>query len=399
MSFFGSKPYIVGVVTLGIFTDSFAYAVCISMFPFVVQKFGDDKDVGILISCFSIGLLLGSIVFGILGDVLNKRRTMAGGLVILAASTILMALVEEYWSLAIGRFVQGFSSGSIWVVGLALIVDSHNKEELGFAMSIPFTGYTLGTLVGPLAGGYLYKYGYSVPFYSTLGLICIDLIGRLLLKDPPAQVQTENITFIDFIKGLPKNKPLVIILTCTLLVGTVIGSLEVSMSLYLRDRYGFSSDQIGLGFLAIVIPETLTSPIGGWMYDKYGFGKTAVVGLIGSAGLLIALGFNFTYWVFVIILVFMTSCYSLALSPLLPEISTCVSPAAYSKTYGLFNCVFGGGFLVGPFVGSLLYQYFGWLWQCVMLSALTLLQIMLVYYYIVLARNSKVIEPEVPLQV
>ncbi|KAJ3326236.1 hypothetical protein HDV06_000112 [Boothiomyces sp. JEL0866] len=391
---FASKPYIIAVVTLGIFTDSYAYAVCISIFPFVVQKFGDDKDVGVLISCFSIGLLVGSIAFGIMGDVLNKRTTMAGGLLVLAAATALMALLEEYWSIALGRFVQGFSSGSIWVVGLALIVDSHNKDELGFAISIPFTGYTLGTLIGPLAGGYLYKYGYSIPFYSTLGLICLDFIGRLLLRDPPEQAVTEKISFKEFVGTLHKNKPLMIILISTLLVGTVIGSLEVSMSLYLRDNYGFSSDQIGLGFLAIVIPEALVSPVAGWVYDKYGFGKTALVGLVGSTVLLVVLGFNFTYWVFVLILVLMTSCYSLALTPLLPEISMCVTPAAYSKTYGLFNCVFGGGFLIGPFIGSLLYQYLGWLWQCVMLSVVTLMQIVLVYYYLIVTRNSKAVDPE-----
>ncbi|KAJ3269800.1 hypothetical protein HDV01_000897 [Terramyces sp. JEL0728] len=319
---------------------------------------------------------------------------MAGGLIILAAATLLIAFVEEYWSIALGRFIQGLSSGSIWVVGLALIVDTHNKEELGMAMSIPFTGYTLGTLIGPLAGGYLYKYGYTVPFYSTLGLIGLDLVGRLLLKDPTKEVQQEKITFKEFAVSLPKNKPLMILLLCSLFVGAIIGSLEVSMSLYLRDNYGFTSDQIGLGFLAIVIPETIFSPISGWVYDKYGFGKTAIAGLSGCTALLIVLGFNFNYLVFVIILALMTCFYSLSLAPLLPEISTCVSPAAYSKTYGVFNCAYGGGFLLGPFVGSVIYEYYGWLWQCILLSAITFIEIFLVYYYLVLVRSTGLVDPE-----
>lgn len=56
-------------------------------------------------------------------------------------------------TLLVARFLQGVSSSGIWVVGLALIVDTVGKDHAGEAMGYTGMAMTSGLLMGPLVGG------------------------------------------------------------------------------------------------------------------------------------------------------------------------------------------------------------------------------------------------------
>ena len=58
--------------------------------------------------------------------------------------------------MSLGRFIQGASSGAIWVLGLALIDDTHKVEEMGVNMSFIFTGMSYWI------GGYLCTISYMM---------------------------------------------------------------------------------------------------------------------------------------------------------------------------------------------------------------------------------------------
>lgn len=81
-----------------------------------------------MISFFSIGLVLSSVILGLLSDKLKARRNiMLFGLLGLIGASLLMALLyQKLWALMLGRFLQGVSSGSVWVryiiLDLSLII-------------------------------------------------------------------------------------------------------------------------------------------------------------------------------------------------------------------------------------------------------------------------------------
>lgn len=56
-------------------------------------------------------------------------------------------------TLLVARFLQGVSSSGIWVVGMALIVDTVGKDHAGEAMGYTGMAMTTGLLMGPLFGG------------------------------------------------------------------------------------------------------------------------------------------------------------------------------------------------------------------------------------------------------
>ena len=76
------------------------------------------------------------------------------------------------------------SAAATWVVGLAMLTDSFGDDKLAFAVGMTNASYYFGYFMGPILSGILQKWSLSLPFYLSLGLVCIDLLGRLLIIPP-----------------------------------------------------------------------------------------------------------------------------------------------------------------------------------------------------------------------
>lgn len=78
------------------------------------------------------------------------------GLVAQTGATVMYVVGSHPATLVIARFLQGVSASGIWVVGLALIVDTVGKDHAGEAMGWTGMAMTWGLLLGPLAGGVMF---------------------------------------------------------------------------------------------------------------------------------------------------------------------------------------------------------------------------------------------------
>lgn len=133
----------------------------------------------------SISLLTIVALFGYFAD-RNESRTgpFILSLVALAASTALFMLSTSPVGFIIARALQGFSGAAVWVVGLALIVDTVKDDRIGEAMGYASIGVTWGTLFGPTAGGFIFeRLGFFKTFYVPIGIIALDIVLRMALLD------------------------------------------------------------------------------------------------------------------------------------------------------------------------------------------------------------------------
>ncbi|KAI8898772.1 major facilitator superfamily domain-containing protein [Globomyces pollinis-pini] len=388
-----SKAFVLLVVSLGLFIDTFAYTVVMPFIPFVIEDIGGDpKDIGLILIWFSVGIIIGSITFGILTDKLKQKRSlMIMGLMFLAIATIVMIYIKSFLSLSIGRFFQGIASGSVWVLGLSLLADSYDQSELGTPMGFVMVAFTLGNFVGPICGGFLYQFGgYQAPFWATLGLVVLDLLLRLAIIEPspvPDTVMLEE----ESISKLLTKKPLIMLLAICAGAGIFISAIEVTLPLYLEEHYGYTSGQIGLVFIAFVIPELIFAPLSGAFYDKFGFIHVVLPGMLLTALTVAFLQFEMDSWLFIGGLALFGGAVATCLSPLLPELSYCSPAASYGRLYGLFNVAFAVGLFIGPLLGSMTFQYWGWKWQCISISGVVVLILPLILFY----QRPKVLETSV----
>lgn len=122
-------------------------------------------------------------IFGYMADKTASRQwPLILGLVALGASTGLLCAGTTIGLWIAGRIFQGLSAAMVWTVGLALLVDTVGKDEIGSAMGFIGMGVSAGTMLGPLLGGVIYQRGgyYSV-FAVAFALIGVDIVLRLVM--------------------------------------------------------------------------------------------------------------------------------------------------------------------------------------------------------------------------
>ncbi|KAL2010984.1 hypothetical protein VTN00DRAFT_3702 [Thermoascus crustaceus] len=189
VKFRSSKAFIVGVVTIAVFTDIFLYGVIVPVTPTALEERvglppeDRQKWVSILLALYGAALLTSSPIFGYMADKTASRQwPLILGLVALGASTGLLCAGTTLGLWIAGRIFQGLSAAMVWTVGLALLVDTVGKDEIGSAMGFIGMGVSAGTMLGPLLGGVIYQRGgyYSV-FAVAFALIGVDIVLRLVM--------------------------------------------------------------------------------------------------------------------------------------------------------------------------------------------------------------------------
>lgn len=74
------------------------------------------------------------------------------------------------------RFVQGVAVAFVFAPGLALAGDLARVGESGTTLSVLTMAFGLGVALGPLASGYLVRFGFAVPFLFGAALAALALV-------------------------------------------------------------------------------------------------------------------------------------------------------------------------------------------------------------------------------
>ena len=92
-----------------------------------------------------------SAPFGWLADRTSHRQaSFLVGLFILAAATILLGVAATPGILVLSRILQGLSCAVVYTVGLALLVDTVDRKQIGQALGTALSGTSVGILISPL---------------------------------------------------------------------------------------------------------------------------------------------------------------------------------------------------------------------------------------------------------
>ena len=95
--------------------------------------------------------------------------------------------------IAAGRVLQGMSAAVVWVVGLALLVDTVGGDDIGQAMGYIGLAMTVGVLLAPLLGGVVFENaGYYSVWAMAFGLIGLDIVLRLVMVERKIAVRWDS---------------------------------------------------------------------------------------------------------------------------------------------------------------------------------------------------------------
>ncbi|KAG9682128.1 MFS general substrate transporter, partial [Aureobasidium melanogenum] len=390
----------------------------------------------VLLAVYGAAMFCASPICGWATDRIRSRRTfLLTGLVVLGAATCLLLMAKSLTLIIVARILQGVSAAVVWVAGPALLADSVDPNQIGYFMGFMGDATGLAILAAPAVGGVLFeRIGYEAVFYICLGLIALDMLLRLLVieKEQAEQIDLQNDeresdsvhdiniitmkpgklssspaqksffdnqatvrsaisddndhgTVADVVSWRDRLWPL-----CTLLLSprlatdlfgclvqaTLFTSIESILPLQVREVFHWGSLGAGLVFLPLTLPA-LTSPLIGWMTDRYQARLPSVVGLTlaALAFILLRLVTDDTEKdkiVLCCLVAIIGLALTLVLIPLMADIVHAVnsmeakgqlrscSGGAYGQAYALFNMAYAAGSAIGPLLAGLLKVRMGW---------------------------------------
>lgn len=127
--------------------------------PFVALLIGapgtTDPRVGhygsIIQAAFLLGWALGGGFFGRIGDRIGRARALSLTILTYAAFTGLSFFAQEWWHLAIFRFLAALGIGGEWAVGASLLSETWPKRWRPWIAAVLQTGVNVGILGAGLA--------------------------------------------------------------------------------------------------------------------------------------------------------------------------------------------------------------------------------------------------------
>lgn len=358
------------------------------------------------------------------------------GLLGLAIATILFGYGATYTQLVVARMGQGISGGISWTIGLCMIADIFPSSRLGEVMGKVMSVNSIGFLVGPPLGGFLYDYaGQQSPYLFCGGLALLDLAARLFVKpeaiekpqEPEEEPLLQDSEEDDSETALNSNEDLlqdatstrikrpasindlltdfqVISTSFSIFLGAcVFSGLEPSLPIHVQKEFGMDPSSIGMLFVALIIPSVAAGWIVGPLSDQHGRKNISALGFflyglsciaIACSNNLMTLGFS---------LGFFGAAQAIQATPCLPELAEHVDRlggGAYATIYALFNMAYSGGMVVGPMVGGYLVDKLSFQMQMLVFGSLLILwsPFLLLIWYLYVRRPNMSLERSVSLE-
>jgi DHA1 family solute carrier family 18 vesicular amine transporter 1/2 len=354
-----SRSFAVAVVTCAAFIDILAYSIAVPVLPDISRRFGaSPTTIGLLFASFGLTVLVTSIPMGTISDRTSRRAPLVGGMIALSASTVLFALAPSLSWLFAARLVQGAADAVTWVVGFAVVADLYSAEERGRVMGLVMSGTTLGFLLGPTIGGWLYETGGAqLPYLVVAGLAGLGAIGCALLQLPKRHGLHEDVPL-----GAIARVPAVgVCVIAVVLGGGTIAMVEPVLSLHLSSL-GLGPARIGAVFGAGAVLSAVFHPVFGRVADRVG-GRALTFWGLAAMGCVLPI--YTTIWNFssaIVINGTVIVAVAMFVTPSLTYMAEAISYAgtkSFGVAYGLYNFAWALGILVGPSLGGFFYERAG----------------------------------------
>lgn len=251
------------------------------------------EDVGIILSFFGIGSLVGHYLGGKLTDKIGFYNVMIRSLLTTGFLFIGLQFITTFWALCISIFFI-MSIADMFRPAMFVSLKAYSKpENQTRSLALVRLAINLGFIFGPLVGGLLIiKNGYVTLFWID-GITCIlsTILFVLLVKRKPLYSEEdekkEEIT-ADKKFRIFNDKPYLIFLTISFLMGMLFMQLFFTMPTYHYKQFGLSEDYTGFLLLINgVIIVLLEMPLVHWIENK----KISHIKLFAYSSFLMGLSF------------------------------------------------------------------------------------------------------------
>lgn len=319
-----------------VFIDLLGFSLILPLLPYYASEFGaSGKVIGALVAVYSVCQFLAAPFLGDWSDRYGRRPLLLYSQMGSCLGFILLALAPGlpyglFWLFA-ARVLDGLSGGNL-TIAQAYITDISSPQDrarnFGLIIGVSFG---LGFLLGPTFGGFLSRWGYSIPALAAALLSFLSILATYFLLPETQHERDEQrvsgwrayIRVFDYLRIAELRRWLLIFF-----FNSLPFALYVTMfALFAKTRLNFKAEQTGyflgfVGFLGIIWQGGVI----GRVVAKLGDYRTLVLGLSLSAVGMYYIAFVDFWWKLGFVAFFFSLGHGLA-RPSLTSLLTQAAPA------------------------------------------------------------------------
>lgn len=310
-------------VWIGIFMATLDGSIVNVALPTLTEYFKSDiTTIEWVIMAYLLTITSLLLSLGRLSDMFGRKQIFAGGLALFTVGSGLCAISATEGQLIFYRIIQGIGAAMLMATGVAIITHAFPPRERGKAMGLIGTVVSIGSMAGPITGGFLIEnVGWQSIFYINIpiGIFGTLMAMRVLHKDETNPGQTFDIPgaltlfmslillllalsqgqdsgwesgyiislfilsavlFIVFIYVETKarhpmmelrhfrNRPFASANISSMISFVAMFSVILMMPFFLENELGYSPQDVGIVFLAVPLVMSVISPVSGWLSDR-----------------------------------------------------------------------------------------------------------------------------------
>lgn len=349
------RPMIILVVIQ--FLVMVGFGIVIPILPFLIEELGGGAfSLGLFMSAYSIMQFFFAPFWGRLSDRIGRRPVLLIGLSGYGITFYLFGLAGNLPLLIAFRALSGMVSSATLPTAMAYMADITEGADRSKSMGMIGAAMGLGMVFGPVLGGWLGDYSFTLPFYfaGTLALLVLPFAWKLLpetLKEP--NKESKKKARLNF--GVIRD-PLFPLFVFGFVLSFTMAMFESTFTLFAAERVGFGPKEMGIVFMIIGIAGVIVQGmLIGKVVKRFGDAKIAKFG-----ALLCALAFLWMLWApNAVLLVLGTIVFMIGNSLMTPTSSSLVTKNSHNQqgaSLGVYQSFGSLGRIFGPLIGGGIYE-------------------------------------------
>jgi MFS family permease len=348
-------PRPVWVLFAGTFINRFGTFVMPFLAIYMTREGYSPIEAGFAVSAYGAGTTIAAMIGGHLADRIGRRHTIALSMFLSAAAMIVLSQVHTLPLLLIMSFVAGVFTEMYRPAATALIGDLVAPHQRIAAFGMYRFAVNLGFAIGPVVAGFLAGRSFVYVFLADAATsIVFGIVAFVALPHGVRSKASEEKT-AEGLRFALRDRALMIFLTATLCITWVEFQLHSTFPIHIS-RLGYSPATYGSllainGVMIVLFELALTS----WTQRKpmraliaLGYALAGIgIGLTGIAHSVPALAATVVVW----------TLGEMIYAPVTATYVTSLAPERYRGRYmGLWHSTWSSGMLIGPALGSMIYQ-------------------------------------------
>lgn len=253
----------------------------------------------------NLGMFFGGALFGLLGDRIGRVKTFSYTIFLFAIATGLTYFAHNITALYALRFLAGIGAGGEYGVGIALIAENFQANQIGRTSSVAAVGGQIGSIVAALLAAWIIPaYGWNTLFLFGVVPVVLTYFVRRHVKESDeflaahkkAEETSEKISF-----GRLFETPRLALQTLGLMLMTIVqiagyfGLMNWLPSI-VQKKQGLSVSGSSYWMIATIIGMSIGMMVFGTIMDKIGPRWAFGIFLLGSAVVVFAIVNVTSYW-------------------------------------------------------------------------------------------------------